>query len=200
MEVHIEPQGRVKPLHECHRARPRPWHARRRRRSLVEARHGAHQDRAHQRARRRVVRGELEGRTKRSSLFKTMFLAFRAAGACDWRSNLAIALDHSGAQHKLQFHHIFPKAVLKKHGWAHREIDDIANLAFVSGRTNRAITDKPPDKYLPGLLDKVGEEAFHAQAMPTDPKLWSLDAYSEFLAARRKLIAKRLNEFLGVGV
>jgi hypothetical protein len=141
--------------------------------------------------------GELEGRTKRSALFKTMFLAFRAAGARDWRSDLAIALDHSGAQHKLQFHHIFPKALLKK-GHAHREIDDIANLAFVSGRTNRAITDKPPEKYLPPLLEKLGEKAFAAQAIPTDPQLWRLDAYPEFLAARRKLIAARLNEFLGV--
>ena len=52
---------------------------------------------------------ELEGRNQRSAVFKTMFLAFRAAGAKDWRSNLAIALDHSGSQHRLQFHHIFPK-------------------------------------------------------------------------------------------
>jgi hypothetical protein len=141
--------------------------------------------------------GELEGRSKRSALFKTMFLAFRAAGARDWRSNLAIALDHAGAQHKLQFHHIFPKALLRKTR-PHREIDDIANLAFVSGRTNRGITDKPPEKYLPAVLDKVGKEAFAAQAIPTDSRLWALDAYPEFLAARRKLIAARLNVFLGV--
>jgi hypothetical protein len=56
---------------------------------------------------------ELEGRNQRSALFKTMFLAFRADGARDWHSNLAIALGHRGAQHRLQFHHIFPKAVLK---------------------------------------------------------------------------------------
>ena len=31
---------------------------------------------------------ELEGRNQRSALFKTMFLAFRAAGAKDWRSTL----------------------------------------------------------------------------------------------------------------
>jgi Protein of unknown function DUF262 len=60
-----------------------------------------------------VTADELEGRNQRSALFKTMFLAFKAAGAKDWRSNLAISLDHSGAQHRLQFHHIFPKAVLK---------------------------------------------------------------------------------------
>lgn len=52
---------------------------------------------------------ELEGRNQRSALFKTMFLAFRSAGAKDWRSQVAIALDHSGVQHKLQFHHIFPR-------------------------------------------------------------------------------------------
>ena len=39
---------------------------------------------------------ELEGRNQRSALFKTMFLAFRAAGAKDWRRKVAIALDHSG--------------------------------------------------------------------------------------------------------
>jgi hypothetical protein len=60
-----------------------------------------------------ITPDELEGRNQRSALFKTMFLAFRAAGAKDWRSNLAIALDHTGTQHRLQFHHIFPKAVLK---------------------------------------------------------------------------------------
>ena len=37
-----------------------------------------------------VTPEELQGRNQRSALFKTMFLAFRAAGAKDWRSNLAI--------------------------------------------------------------------------------------------------------------
>jgi hypothetical protein len=50
-----------------------------------------------------VTADELEGRNQRSALFKTMFLAFKAAGAKDWRSNLAISLDHSGAQHRLHF-------------------------------------------------------------------------------------------------
>ena len=41
-----------------------------------------------------IVPEELEGRDQRSALFKTMFLAFRAAGARDWRSNLSISLSH----------------------------------------------------------------------------------------------------------
>ena len=93
---------------------------------------------------------ELEGRNQRSALFKTMFLAFRAAGAKDWRSNLAIALDHSGAQHRLQFHHVFPKAVLKSSYTArggrrhrqprlHRRQDQPADQRQAAGRLSAAI-------------------------------------------------------------
>ena len=65
---------------------------------------------------------ELEGRNQRSALFKTMFLAFQQAGARDWQTQLAIALSHVGSAHQLQFHHIFPKALLKKSGYGTREI------------------------------------------------------------------------------
>jgi hypothetical protein len=143
-----------------------------------------------------VAPEELEGRNQRSALFKTMFLAFRAAGAKDWRSHLAIALDHSGVQHRLQFHHIFPKAVLKA-DYTAREADDIANLAFIGGKTNRGISDKPPAEYLPALLQKTGAESFATQCIPLAGELLGVESYKQFLAHRRKLIADRLNEFLG---
>ena len=139
---------------------------------------------------------ELEGRNQRSALFKTMFLAFRAAGAKDWRSNLTIALDHSGAQHHLQFHHIFPKAVLKA-SYTSREADDIANLAFIGGKTNRNISDKPPAVYFPAQLEKLGNAAFAVQCIPTEPPLLDTATYKTFLTRRRELIALRLNAFLG---
>ena len=142
-----------------------------------------------------VSSDELEGRNQRSSVFKTMFLAFRAAGAKDWKSNLAIALDHSGAQHRLQFHHIFPKAILKGK-YSTREADDIANLAFIGGKTNRSISDKSPVDYFPKLIVDAGQQAFDSQCIPTEPELLQTDRFKDFLAERRKKIAKRLNEFL----
>ena len=144
-----------------------------------------------------VAPEELEGRNQRSALFKTMFLAFRAAGAKDWRSNLAIAMDHKGTHHRLQFHHVFPKALLKS-TYTAREADDIANLAFISGKTNRQISDKPPVQYFPGMIEKSGLAAFDAQCIPTDGGMLSIDAYKRFLQQRRELVARRLNEFLGV--
>lgn len=143
-----------------------------------------------------ITAEELEGRNQRSALFKTMFLAFRAAGAKDWRSHLTIALDHSGAQHRLQFHHIFPKAVLKT-SFTAREADDIANLAFIGGKTNRAISDKAPAVYLHPLVDQLGEPAFAAQCIPVEASLLEVESYKAFLLERRKRIATALNTFVG---
>ena len=143
-----------------------------------------------------ITAEELEGRNQRSALFKTMFLAFRAAGAKDWRSHLTVALDHSGAQHRLQFHHIFPKAVLKT-SFTAREADDIANLAFIGGKTNRAISDKAPAVYLPPLVDQLGEPAFAAQCIPVEASLLEVESYKAFLLERRKRIATALNTFVG---
>jgi hypothetical protein len=139
---------------------------------------------------------ELEGRNQRSALFKTMFLAFRAAGAKDWRSQVAIALEHSGSHHKLQFHHIFPKAVLKS-GYTGREADDIANLCFIAGKTNRQISDKSPKQYFPEMIEKSGLAAFEAQCIPTEPSLLGIEGYKTFLQQRRGVVAQRLNQFLG---
>jgi len=140
---------------------------------------------------------ELEGRNQRSALFKTMFLAFDAAGATDWRSNLRISLGHVGAQHRLQFHHFFPKALLKAAGRSVREADDIANLTFVSGKTNRQISDKAPSDYIGAFIENSGGGAFDSQCIPVEPELLSTSDYPAFLKERRKRIAARLNEYLG---
>jgi hypothetical protein len=140
---------------------------------------------------------ELEGRNSRSSLFKTMFLAFHAADAKDWRSHLRIALDHRGSQHQLQFHHLFPKAVLRTAGYSSRDADDIANLSFISGKTNRQISDKAPDDYFRSYLDNAGSAAMAAQCIPLNQDLLAVDSYPEFLRTRRQLIADRLNEYVG---
>ena len=100
------------------------------------------------------------------------------------------------SQHRLQFHHIFPKAVLKT-SFTAREADDIANLAFIGGKTNRAISDKAPAVYLPPLVDQLGEPAFSAQCIPVEASLLEVESYKAFLLERRKRIATALNTFVG---
>lgn len=138
---------------------------------------------------------DLAGRNARSPLFSTLFLALKANGAKDWQSGLGISLAHQGRLHYIQYHHIFPKSRLKD---SHdtREVNEIANLAFIAGGTNRRISNKLPVAYLPEIVEKRGVEALTSQCVPTDPAVWELTRYREFLAARRTALTERLNAFL----
>jgi hypothetical protein len=139
---------------------------------------------------------ELQGKNVRSSLFKTMFLAFRAAGAKDWGSNLNISLHHRGGQHRLQGHHFFPKKILNEAGIPDRTINDISNLTFIGGETNRKISAKRPCDYVPEYLKTAGAAPFEAQCIPIEDDLLKTESFARFLEKRRALIAERLNEFI----
>ena len=143
--------------------------------------------------------GDLVGRNQRSSLFKMMFIAFKSKGAQDWKTSVEISLDHGGQQDSLQFHHIFPKAFLKG-AVPSREIDDLANLAFISATTNNWIRAKSPATYIPQFVSDHGTAMFDNQCIPLDGNLLGRESYSEFLAERRVRIARELNTFLDIKV
>jgi hypothetical protein len=139
---------------------------------------------------------EFEGRNQKSSLFRLMYVAQKAARARDWNSGIEIAVNNFGSEHKLQFHHIFPKALLRE-DYKRAAVNDLANLAFISGRTNRKISDKAPEHYLPLAVEKTGQASVVAHAIPADPALWKKDRYLDFLAARRALLVQMVNDFVG---
>lgn len=152
-----------------------------------------------------VTATELASLSARSPHFKTMFMAFREAGAVDWRDGLVISLTHGGGKHRIERHHIFPQAVLTKAGHSKGKIDHGANLAFISARTNKWINKRPPSDYIPALIAESSEDdsedhvtaELEKQCIPTDPELWEVDRYDDFLVRRRELISQRLAEFLG---
>ena len=147
-----------------------------------------------------VIGEDLVGRNQRSSLFKTLYMALADDGAQDWKTGIKIRIDHNGAQDRIQFHHIFPKDLLKA-TYATAEIDDIANLTFISGKTNRQIMNDLPAKYLPKLVTDFGVARFNHHLLPTfEPDHLTIEAYPEFLKQRRSLLVDRLNRFLGTGM
>lgn len=135
------------------------------------------------------------GKNTRSPLFSLVFLSLKAAGAKDWKTGLGISLTHQGRLHYIQYHHIFAKSLLKG-VYEAREINEIANMAFISGGTNRSLSNKPPSDYFPQIIDKQGKEALLNQAVPLKASMHTLDAYRQFLMARRELLAKMVNKFL----
>ena len=84
-----------------------------------------------------ITSEDFVGRNKRSALFGMVYLALKARGAKDWQTGLGLSLTHQGNVHIIELHHIFPKALLRQAGYKTSEINEIANMALVSGGTNR---------------------------------------------------------------
>lgn len=142
----------------------------------------------------RFTAADFAGRGARNPLFQTAYLAVKHAGAKNWRSGLAISLTHSGKYHYIQTHHIFPKAITRD--YEPSNVNEIANLAFISGSQNRSISSKSPDVYLPDVVRSRGHQALTAQGIPVDPDLWRLESFDAFLAYRRAELAQMVNDFL----
>jgi hypothetical protein len=126
-----------------------------------------------------------------------LYFVLRQSGAKDWLSGLGLSDQHIGRAHAIQYHHVFPKSLLREAGYDKKEINEIANMVFIGGRTNRQILNKEPMNYLEReIIAKRGEDALTSQLIPLDRKLWEIRNYREFLAWRRKAIAGTINKFM----
>ncbi|MCC7381016.1 MAG: DUF262 domain-containing protein [Deltaproteobacteria bacterium] len=141
----------------------------------------------------KVDAADFEKRGVRNALFATAFLAMKANGALDWESGLGLSLTHQGRLHYIEHHHVFPKSLLQKAGYEKAEINEIANLAFITGRANRRIGNKPPEQYLAEIVARRGKKALEDHCVPADPALHRMERYREFLAERRRLLAEVVN-------
>lgn len=61
-----------------------------------------------------------------------------------------------------------------------REINEIASLAFIGGKTNRRILSKEPIDYIESIVEKSGEEVLQSQLISLDRDVWKLDRYQDF--------------------
>lgn len=140
---------------------------------------------------------DLLGKSRRSPMFSMLYFVLKHNGAKDWLSGLRLSERHVGKSHYLQYHHIFPKSVLRDANYEKKEINEIANLSFISGKTNRHILNKEPLKYFETeVIAKRGEEALTSQLIPMDKILWQVKNYPQFLDYRRSQIANAINQFL----
>ena len=143
-----------------------------------------------------VSGSDFQGRGIQSPLFSMAYLALKKGDAKDWWNGLALSLSHQGRSHFIQYHHIFPKSRLQKQDYEKAEINEIANMAFISAKVNRTISNKPPAEYFPAIIKERGEPALAAHLIPTDPSLWRLENYRQFLERRREMLAEAVNALL----
>jgi hypothetical protein len=100
-----------------------------------------------------------------------------------------------GHMSQLEVHHVFPKSLLRKHGYKPGERNALANFTFLTKDTNLLVGDRAPAEYLADYASKH-PGVVESHWIPMDPALWQLENYPEFLARRRELLAAAANQFL----
>ena len=92
---------------------------------------------------------------------------------------------------KKQFHHIYPRAYLKRDG-AKEETNSLANICMLAASENNLISDSDPKDYIPQLLKwhADGDAVLASNLIPKSTDLnYSKASYKEFLDARGKILA-----------
>ena len=140
-----------------------------------------------------VTSRDLVGRSSNSPYFLLSFLVAQAEDARDWWYGSIIAVGGDGG-HQLEYHHIHPQATLtgRAENYSKAEINDLANLAFISAKANKKISDRSPGVYFPS----VGDKELSAHFVPLDEALRYASAYREFLIARRRLLSAAMTSLL----
>jgi hypothetical protein len=145
-----------------------------------------------------VSTDELKGKSRRSPFFSMLFFLAKQRGVKDWFTGIRISEKLIGRSHALQFHHIFPKALLRDLDIDRKNTNDISNLAFINGKTNRSISNKKPENYLDDVIKKRGRESLTSQNIPLNESEWKLSNYIHFLENRRELLAEEINKCIRI--
>jgi hypothetical protein len=71
-------------------------------------------------------------------------------------------------------------------------VNALANFCFQSKDTNLEISDRLPEEYFP-VFEQRHPGGLASQWIPTDPELWKIENFRDFLEARKILLAEELN-------
>ena len=141
----------------------------------------------------RIEAGHFTGWSLGARFYPVLYLITRMGEARDWGTGLPLKATLLGKMNRLEVHHIFPKAQLYKRNFKRPEVNALANFCFLTKDTNINILDRLPEEYFPEI-EKAHPGALASQWIPTDPNLWKIENYLEFLEARKLLLAEEVNK------
>jgi hypothetical protein len=144
---------------------------------------------------RKLIPDDFAGWSRSARFYPLLYMLTRVCRSKDWDSGVELSRYLLGKGSALQLHHIFPKALLYKHGYSRPDVNAIANFTFLTQETNLRLSDRSPSSYLAEVAERQ-PGALESHWIPVDPTLWQVDNYHDFLAARRVLLAEAANTFL----
>lgn len=140
----------------------------------------------------RAEAGHFTGWSLGARFYPVLYLLTRMGAAKDRGTGLPLKSNLLGKMSRLEVHHIFPKAQLYKRNFKRAEVNALANFCFLTKDTNLNISDRLPEEYFP-KIETAHPGALASQWIPTDPELWKIERFRDFLEARKSLLAAELN-------
>jgi hypothetical protein len=148
-----------------------------------------------------ITPDEFAGHAISHPLFGLMRWYFKKHGAVCFSTGLELR-QVMGKKYQLENDHIFPYSKLAKIGYGkgnrvkYALAQELTNRAILTQVANRAKSAADADGYLCSVKERF-PKALALQCIPPDEELWRLENYERFLEARRRILAKELNAFLG---
>ena len=149
-----------------------------------------------ERGRVTLQEGDLDRARIDSAVARLSRLVARHRDARDWFTGVRIYDPATGKSLGEERHRIFPRRVLEKAGFEDTtRVNAVANRALLGQPAPRDYRGTSPAEYLPEV-DEHQPSALRAQSIPMDRALWQPERFLDFLAARRRLLAEAMNEFI----
>ena len=140
----------------------------------------------------RTEPGHFTGWSLGARFYPVLYMLTRMGGAQDLGTGLPLKSGMLGKMNRLEVHHIFPKSRLYEKDYTRAEVNALANFCFLTKDTNLHISNRCPEEYLPEVESR-NPGVLASQWVPTDPELWKIENYPDFLAERCRLLADETN-------
>jgi len=142
------------------------------------------------------------GWSRGARFYPFLYMLTRMNHVRDWCSGIELNDTLLGKLSSLQLHHIFPKAKLYRAAeygagveYSRPQVNALANFTFLTQDCNLVIRDREPAEYLREIATR-DPALLREHCVPTDPDLWEIPRYLDFLEARRELLADAGNRLL----
>ena len=154
----------------------------------------------------KIRHDQIGGVSSKNVILLLMYIVVRRREATDFGIPEGSTLDQISGK-DLQLHHIFPFDFMMRDpkakayqdrmeltAWEYREqVNDIANITFISQRKNGQIGNVSPWQYLENETTKPIRKAHF---IPENRELWKPENFGKFLDGRRRLLAKAINSLI----
>jgi hypothetical protein len=99
------------------------------------------------------------------------------------------------AFNKKEYHHVNPRAFLKKRGLPSAKINALLNFCFLPADSNKKISGSEPAKYFFELIpaDKY-QDILKSNLLPLNKDIYKTNDYDEFLSQRANVVIEFVNE------